>query len=300
MLLGKLSEKPNTLKRFNGSLLFVILVLNISLNWSCRKLVQDEFPDFDPVPVVNGILVADSTLKIHVSLAGKIDSNRLPYVENAAVTLYIDNNVTGFMEYDTAGFYTSATLVQPETIYKCIVEIPGFEPVICENHVPPPPEIIETEFIVDGGRNRDGMNYSTALVTFKNSPDKNLYFEVRFREYYSSSFYYTYFVEVDDPVLLNEGTSEFVFSNELISGDSYQLKLNIPDPSGSTGMVELRQTSKDYYKYVKNLYLYEAGRYPEIVGGVVTANPLYSNVENGYGIFAGYSYSYSEKLRIFP
>ena len=282
-------------------------------NWSCRKLVQDEFPDYDPVPVVNGILIADSTLKIHVSLAGKIDTTRLPYVENAVVTLYIDNNLTGFMEYDTAGFYTSATLVKPETTYKCIIEIPSFDPVICEEYIPSPPEIIETEIESYGGKDRDGMNFSTLYVTLKNTPTDNIYFEARVREFAGSNFSYVDFVEIDDPVLLNEGISNYVFSNELISDNSYRLKLNFYEPSGSrfsdsTGfykgfhplVVELRQTSKEYYNYTKHLYLYELGRFPEIVGGVVTTKPVYSNVVNGYGIFAGYSCTFSDTIRIPP
>jgi hypothetical protein len=51
--------------------------------------------------------------------------------------------------------------------------------------------------------------------------------------------------------------------------------------------------------YLKQLYLYETGRYPTDVGnGAVTNFNLYSNIEGAYGIFAGYSIAESDT--IFP
>jgi hypothetical protein len=38
----------------------LLVLLMIS---SCHKLIQDEFPDFTPVPTVNSFLIADSTIK---------------------------------------------------------------------------------------------------------------------------------------------------------------------------------------------------------------------------------------------
>jgi hypothetical protein len=54
-------------------------------------------------------------------------------------------------------------------------------------------------------------------------------------------------------------------------------------------IVELRSVSYNYYQFVKQKYLYELGRYPEFKAGSIQAFPLYSNVTDGYGIFAGYS-----------
>ena len=57
---------------------------------SCRELVTDEFPEYTPIPTVNSILLKDSTIKVQVSLAGKLDTNQLALIDNAEVLLYVD------------------------------------------------------------------------------------------------------------------------------------------------------------------------------------------------------------------
>lgn len=57
---------------------------------SCKELVQDEFPDFLQVPTVNSYIIADSIIKLNISLADKLDSLPLTTVDNADVELYID------------------------------------------------------------------------------------------------------------------------------------------------------------------------------------------------------------------
>jgi hypothetical protein len=64
------------------STLIVLLFL-----FSCSKLVQDEFPYFPQTPVINSILVAGNSLKLHVSLTSKIDTTLLPVVNDATVFL---------------------------------------------------------------------------------------------------------------------------------------------------------------------------------------------------------------------
>ncbi|MBK9388775.1 MAG: DUF4249 family protein [Bacteroidetes bacterium] len=61
-------------------------------------------------------------------------------------------------------------------------------------------------------------------------------------------------------------------------------------------ILELRSVSQNYYRFVKQKYLYELGRYPEFMAASTTAFPLYSNINGGYGIFAGYSLVKSDTI----
>ncbi len=56
-------------------------------------------------------------------------------------------------------------------------------------------------------------------------------------------------------------------------------------------ILEFRHVSRDYYHYKKHFYLYEKNRYPFFVEGTTTGFPIYSNIENGMGIMAGYAWS---------
>ena len=98
-----------------------------------------------------------------------------------------------------------------------------------------------------------------------------------------------------------------VFSNELIEGNTYTMIINYTTGSASRSnnegwvtnlfpvRVELRTVCFNYYKFIKQQYLYEHSNSEPIfsVGATSTFN-LHSNVENGYGIFAGYSSVKSE------
>jgi hypothetical protein len=103
-----------------------------------------------------------------------------------------------------------------------------------------------------------------------------------------------------------------LFSNEIISDSVYTLSLNYTTGSSFSNnggpfreklypiKVELRTLTYDYYRYKKQYYLYEQGRYADGLINAVTASPVYSNIENGNGIFAGYSSYYSNKIASSP
>ncbi len=290
--------------------LIVFLILFLLLFSSCRKLVQNEFPEFLPVPVVNSILIADSLIKVHVSLAEKLDTYKLGWVENARVSLCTDGQFTEEFSYSEKGFYSGITIVEPGKTYSCEVEIPGFETVSCIDSIPEPTEFLDIIHKNIAGFDVEGMSYPSITFTFKSNPVKSEYYEavIKFFDYGSTS--NALIIYITDPVLLNEGLPIAVFSNELIKQDTYTMSLNYTTGSASSIdneplhtdlfllCLELRSISYDYYRYVKDLYLYETGRYPAIVGGVVTPFQLHSNVENGLGIFAGYSHVVSDT--IFP
>jgi len=75
----------------NTPLLLILLSVTVMLlNYSCRKLVQSDFPDFKQVLTVNSFLKADSLLKVHISLASKLDTNELKGWDNAQIQLFAD------------------------------------------------------------------------------------------------------------------------------------------------------------------------------------------------------------------
>lgn len=286
-------------------LLAILLLLNLQ---SCRKLVSDDFPEFPAFPVINGILVADSTLMVHVSLTDKIGKERLAVTENALVIVKSNNNFTDTLEYTGEGFYSSNLPVVPLQRYTCEALMPGYSAASGSVSIPAAPEILYIEHINNAGRDVEGIAYPALKIKFKNNPGEKLYFEVLLKLFEYESIRLAEVTPITDPVLLNEGLPIVVFSNETLTGDSYTLTLNYTTGSyeGRDGVwymdlypmvVELRSVSSDYYHYLRQLYLYETGRYPENVGtSAVTNFNLYSNIENGFGIFTGYSATVSDTL----
>ncbi|MFZ4726450.1 MAG: DUF4249 family protein, partial [Paludibacter sp.] len=156
--------------------LFFILLLS-----SCRKLVQSDFPDFKQVPTVNSFLSADSLLKVHISLASKLDTNELKGLENAQVQLYVDDVFKELLTSAGNGVFTSKTIVEPLKKYECRVDIPGYESVSCISSIPKPSHLRDIIHISVAGKDQEGMTYPAVKFTFSNTKNEKSYYEVRIR-----------------------------------------------------------------------------------------------------------------------
>jgi len=285
-------------------LIFGIIVLS---QVSCRELVQDEFPEMTPVPTVNSFLVADSTIKVYVSLAAKLDTFQLDVVDEAEVQLYVDGIFEENLSLQGNGMYESECLVEAGSVYLCKVDIDDFDPVSCTDSIPIPSSILGVEHIDIAGIDEEGYTYAAFKLTFSNLPEEQRYYEVIIRLKYRDYWREGYLQNIVDPVLLSEGLPMSVFSNDLMDDETYTLLINYATGSVSTRsgvlrtdlfpfILELRSISYNYYQYLRQLYLYNLGRFPEFAGGSMGTFPLHSNVENGYGIFAGYSSTFSELI----
>jgi len=293
--------------RLDTILLIVLVGGQFSFS-SCRKLVQSEFGDFKQVPTVNSFLKADSLLKVHISLASKLDTNELKGLDNAQVQLYVDDVFRELLTSTGNGVFTSTTIVEPLIKYECRVDIPGYETVSCSNSIPKPSHLRDIIHISVAGKDQEGMTYPAVKFTFSNTQNEKSYYEARIRliEYGSEQIPDMY--NIVDPVLLNEGLPLSIFSNELITDTAYTMTINYFTGSASSTnggpmtttlypfILEVRSVSYDYYQFARQKYLYDTGRFPEFGLSSNQAFQLYSNVKNGYGIFAGYSIVISDTI----
>lgn len=269
-------------------------------SFSCRELVQDKFPDFDPVPTVNAILIADEPIQISVSMAQKIDTMALKPVEHALVLLTTNGLQTDTLTFDSeSGMYVCDELAKAGNTYYCEVQLDNYKPLVAETSIPQPMALDSVQHIRHGGRDEEGVVFPTVKVTFRTQPGQRQYFEV-----YLSDGYLTY---ITDPVILNEGLPVALFSNELITDSVYTLSLNVETGSSvgwdgesyvtmSPYTVEVRSVHADYYRYMKQRYLYQLGIEGDGFTSPVAAFPMFSNVQNGYGIFTGYSKAVSDTI----
>jgi hypothetical protein len=275
---------------------------------SCRELVTDDFPEFAPVPAVNSILIAGKPIKVHVSLAEKLDSTALSLVNNADISLFIDGSLAETLVPDGNGIYLSSSVAEPQRSYKLEVRVPGFSTVTCNDIMPSPSPILKIIHNNNAGKDEEGVIYPSVTLFFKTDPAEKQYFEIIIWTIQENYVLTATQKKITDPVLLNEGLPLTIFSNELIRDSVYAMTINyftgssekIGDEPWHTSLcpllIELRSCSYDYYRFVKQKYLYEKGRFPEFLAISTNAFPLFSNVTDGYGIFAGYSVVASDTL----
>lgn len=270
---------------------------------SCRKEVKTKYDDFPPLPVVNSIIVAGEPVQIHLSLTTKINSKEFARIENARILLYVDDIFVEELSYLEDGLYESSTIAEAEKEYSCKVIVPNYDTVFCENKIPQPKRMLDLKYIPVAGLDEEGFPHPGLELTFENDPSQRLYYEVKImfpipkNDYYETPDYeYPYIMPNNDPLITREGMNRAVFSNEGITGDSYKLHLNYKKyGSDKIAIVEFRTVSYAYYQYFKTRYLYEQGYYSDALDGYAPSS-LYSNIENGYGIFAGYSLVQSDTI----
>lgn len=277
---------------------YTILMMMLFLS-SCREKVFDTFPPFEKVPTLNSIITSDSLVLVHVSMATKLEKGPISGVENAVVQFYEDSSNQIVLQHQQEGWYKAQTRLDSCKTYHCKVQIPGYPLVSASVQIPSEPVLVNLEHIAIAGKDEEGTTYPAINFTFENNPDEVAYYEVVIKLLNNGNS--AELLNIVDPVLLEEGLPIALFSNSTIENRIYTMRLNYTTGStGSSGIdgewrttlypfvFELRMVSESYYLHKRSLKLYETGRYPEFALGGTPVFDVYSNVENGYGIFAAY------------
>jgi hypothetical protein len=291
----------NLFRHFNRATLLGLVFLALS---GCREKVTDDFPEFIPIPVVNSFLQADSMIRVHVSFSGKMDTVPLSGINNASVTLTMNDTLARTLDRVGDGLYGNDYRATAGNAYRFNVKIPGYSDITAIDTIPVPVMITAIEHINEGGIDQDGYKYPSVRMTIPVDPDKIQYFEVAITvNHFLDEWHRTNFKEFTDPLLLAEGLPIPVFSTERIEGNSCTIQIDYQsgtqkfnEPGTHSLMeryypffIELKSISKQYYQYLKQLHLYNTGRFPDFQFESYKAFPLFSNVTNGQGIVAGYS-----------
>ena len=291
----------------NIIILFLLAALALS---GCRKEIKNyDHPDFDPQPSLNAVLQEDQPVWAQVTFAQCLDSVHHAPCTNAEVLLYVDGHFTEKLQHDGKGRYVGETTAEALHKYACKVVIPGYDTLFAQTEMPEKPVVTLVEIMENATVDEEGNPCPAFLVTFKTDPNKKEYYQMNmdalFRNDYASGYSFskgtiTSSINTDDPVLLNEGSDRLLFSNEIITETDYTLKVNSTfgnhgwggDHSGTavrSGYVVVRMhgLSESAYHYMKSQNAFEEpDAYSNLFLGVISPINLYSNVENGRGVFA--------------
>lgn len=299
-------------KQMRYILLTLTLVLFLILG--CRKQVLDfEYADFEAEPTLNAILVEGQPIRVHVSLAQRLDSIHASVCQDADVFLYEDDTLIEKLHYED-GFYIGETIAKAHHNYGCKVSLPDFDTLFAQTEVPDKPVVTNIGIMENATIDEDGRPCPAILLTFNTDPEQHLYYtsniDAGFINYHVIDGDTTGFstetgninhsINVDDPVLLNEGSGNLVFSNDIITTNTYTLKINSSFSGHGWGgshfggvitrsgylVVRMHGISESCFQYLKSKNSIEEldGYENPFIGTIIPANP-YGNVENGRGVF---------------
>lgn len=295
----------------------LFLLLSISLVYiSCEKVIPFEGDVNIPKLVINSIFQSDSTFKVHVSSSRSvIDTASFQNIEDAVVTIKDDNgSIIETLNYVENGFYIGQTFPQENQTYSLQVTHPNYTNITSSDSLPSPITINS----IDTSTTVDPINGDRLQITLNfNDPESSQNYYLI--ETYSVNEYLLIknsdtteyeldttkqFMVLTDEVFQNGGSpfrEQGLFNDLLFNGQNKALELEIPYDNWSgtedgyewsyttlSVRVYLHNISKSYYYYRTSLELYQGA------SGNPFAQPVqvYSNIENGFGVFAGSQISY--------
>jgi hypothetical protein len=283
--------------------------------FACEEPLDPEyFPPAESKLVVVSKFSEGKAIEVSISKNRPIgNSDPVEYITDARVELYLQDTLLEQLELVPAGeendfpYYISQTNFPKSGVeYTIKVMVAGFQTVMAKSRIPPSVRI--TKFRVDqtttepiSGTNRQ-RNYFHTTIDFDDPNETGNYYHLNISQQVKE-----FIVEGKDtlvgrktlhPVTFNPLDNKNTITANLEGGllfedkpNGQELKITFyidTDPKmenfGKT-YLELRTISDDYYFYYTTLSK-SGGVNPDPLSPPPT---IYQNVENGLGIFAGYS-----------
>ena len=295
----------------------LLFLLSISLAYiSCEKVIPFDGDVNTPKLVINSIFQSDSSFKVHVSSSRSvIDTASFNNIDDAIVTIKDRNeNVIETLNHVENGFYKGQTFPQENQNYILEVNHPNYANITASDSLPSPIIInsVDTSTIIDpinGNRLQISMNFddpeNTQNYYLIETYSVNEYLVIKNSDTTEYELDTTkQFMVLTDEVFQNGGSpwrEQGLFNDLLFNGQNKTLELEIPNDSWSgsedgydwsyqtlTLRLYLHNITLSYYYYRTSLELFQNA------SGNPFAQPVqvFSNVENGFGVFAGSQISF--------
>lgn len=246
--------------------------------------------------VVNALVNNQDAVAVQVSSTIPLGSNTgVTFIENATVVVTDENGTNHNLVYNIGTEKYEGTLVlQPGKYYAVSVKAPGFNEASSDLVMPDQASAVKSTW--RDSADLDSAGFPTGLITVRLNDKPGV------RNYYRLSlFYYDDILAEWKPLKPNTLDADieqnaieaddgsWVFSDQSFDGE--QKNIEFITPFGFSFitpkfLVVKESLSEYYYRYFNSLNNY---REP---GGVFTeATPVFSNIRNGVGIWAGSSLS---------
>lgn len=304
------------------STIFSLLILLLLVS-ACEKEVELDIQKVDSKLAVLCNFSPDEPFILELSKSKAINSTSLDasFINNADVQICVDNQIIeSILPINSSPdaitkFQSTVALPKIKQTYTLKIDAEGLAPITATSSIP---EAIDISHSTIGAiasfetENDETEGYHVRLgVQFEDPSNEINYYQVSFyQEVLTSS---QALQENNIEILPNEGFSfidddltnyinlldgGILFKDLTFNGTTkefvFQPKFFYePGTSATTStpiniIIELRSVSEEYYKYYTSVY-----RQSSQDNSTPFSNPtvIYSNIKNGYGIFAGYSKS---------
>ena len=277
-----------------------ITIICLIFSTSCSKVLEIDLINTNAL-VLNSIFNPDSLFTFRISTTASLLNNYDTLNENLHFSLYEEDSLIFESASQSSMFKTDLKPVRGKK-YTVELKSDNFPPIKASDTIPNLVPIDNAYMIFPAGVDEFGGYKTEACISFSDPPNETNYYELLIHNGANirKNLWYTEY-ETNDPVLLSEGDQDyhpitFFFSDELFNGESYTMKIKYTGGYSQNSTyplyATLRSVSRTYYKYRKyyTRHAFNQQFQNEFLDLIFKGEPqnMYTNVENGYGIFAGY------------
>jgi hypothetical protein len=259
---------------------------------SCQREFEVDNSNYKPKLVINNLFQQNTPFEVVVSHSVNIyDTTQPAYVKTATVKLFVNGAYAETLTPFGQGYYSANTIPTAGNTYKMTVTHPDYAEIEAENKLPNPVQIATWYYIDSTSKDNNGDWFGDLSFTINDPSEENDYLlSVKFWDVVSAQYIYLASFESDDEALnaslaKRMENGEYLFTDDLFNGTRKTFILKIP--SG------YYQTDPNYllslYSLSKDAYFYEYTKPDDVNLGTINTTPIYTNVKNGLGIFAGRS-----------
>ncbi|WKN44088.1 DUF4249 family protein [Tunicatimonas pelagia] len=254
---------------------------------ACTDTVEIEFPEHQPHPVINAFFTPDSVWKVDITTSKSLRwEESYDTIRNATIEIFEGEQRVDSLLYQGGSTYRSGRGHRPEEgkEYTLRFSAPGYANCTATDRVPTLPKM-------------DLLRIDTVAANslFYISGEK-IVVTIRIDDRLEPNYYYTYIFDKDDgdlsfqnsyhspPINYIEFGSRSVFSDQAFNGIEYSLSFDYENFRDETTFINIGIVSEDYFRFAQD---YEKHLYDQLEF-LATPEDVYSNIEGGFGIFAGY------------
>lgn len=299
----------------------VITEIEVDIPLKSSKLVINStlVPSTVPGMKYLGIEVTTTT---HI-----FDTSEIKPVTDATVLLYKNGEFVDTLEYETeSGLYPLGygpfEGPLPGDVYSIDVSAPGYDKVYAQTAIPEKVEILDISItpvgliddsieIIVRGRRLGGGIWSEVTITFADTPHIENYYEIvvsPIYSFYESKKLYTLFTNESiitgesyypSPMELHlKNPRQLLFNDRSFNGDTRTISFYYFPPQGwyinpyiSNHIIniQLRNITAEYYYHKTTLLQSLNHQEEDVLYGMREPLNVFTNIENGHGIFAGFN-----------
>jgi len=283
--------KHKKCKIFRNIFAFIILSFFI---FSCSTEVEIEWKDDSQKYVVNCLFTPDEPVKLYAFTTSPILDDTTFFADGLDIEIYKNETLVWSGSGTGQGEYPIPVYPEAGANFKIILKDKNGFAITSADSIPFHVYILNVTYLFPVYEDIYGSKFGKVSLSFHDEPEVNNYYEIAILSK-DSSIIQTFNVRSPVITLDNENDPNspgtILFTDELFNGQ--KLDLNIFVSSYDTPIIVLKNVSRNYYEYRKSIiaHFYNQNVERDDVYSMFKGDPveLYSNVNNGFGIFAGYT-----------